>query len=302
MRHADVQTIHAMSRPATARAIAGLAQLRGGLRVANGPADVVSSERLFTFYQPIVRLADRALLGVEALVRFDHPTGGTWLPDHFVPQLEDAGLSCALASNVVRLAFEDYARHLAPLGIWLAVNLPLDVLLDPLAMEGIDASRRTAGVPADRVVIELTETSPVDPGDADTLYAVAAAVARLRVAGYAVAIDDVCPAMDDPLALLELGFNVLKLDKGVVLDAALCDKALAFIAGIVTASHAADVRVTAEGIEDAAGWSRMRGVGVDHGQGFMIGRAMAAATVGDWLDQWTKTRQSALRPEAQTSR
>jgi EAL domain-containing protein (putative c-di-GMP-specific phosphodiesterase class I) len=296
-----------LKRSDTPRAVAGLARLRGGLRVANGPADVVSSERLFTFYQPIVRLADRSLLGVEALVRFDHPTSGIWLPDHFVPQLEDAGLGHALASNVARLAFEDYARHLAPLGIWLAVNLPLDVLLDPVAMESIDVSRRASGVPADRVVIELTETLPVDPGDTDTLYAVAAAVARLRGAGYAVAIDDVCPAMDDPLALLELGFNVLKLDKGVVLDAAMCDKALAFIAGIVAAGHAADVKVTAEGIEDAAGWSRMRGVGVDHGQGFMIGRAMAAATVGDWLGKWTRKpqsalRQSALRPVAHTSR
>ena len=240
-----------------------------------------------TRYQPIVRLADRKPVAVEVLARMNHPIRGTLLPHLFVPQMEDAGLAPALTEAVTRRAFADMTnRSLLPYGLEIALNFPLDVLLVPQAMVLLDAQRRIAGIEAKQVIIELTESRPVED-----VVGLRRAIERLRAAGYGVVIDDIQPEVPQLQALLELPFTGVKLDKDLVLlladDAGLRN----FILDIVDVAKSRGLTVTAEGVENLASWYRLAGLGVDMAQGFLIARPLLAVAVPVWLRRWSK-RQS----------
>jgi EAL domain-containing protein (putative c-di-GMP-specific phosphodiesterase class I) len=239
-----------------------------------------------TRYQPIVRLADRKPVAVEVLARMNHPARGTLLPHLFVPQMEDAGLASALTEAVTRRAFADLVSpSLVPYGLEIALNFPLDVLLVPQAMVLLDAQRRIAGIEAEQVIIELTESRPVEdvPG-------LRRAIERLRAAGYGVVIDDIQPTVPQLRALMELPFTGVKLDKDLVQLLADDAKLRDFTLGIVGSAKLRGLTVTAEGVEDVAAWDRLVGLGVDMAQGFLIARPLLAVAVPVWLRRWSKRR------------
>ena len=116
------------SRDRTAMELAELRAALGGTMIENR-------------YQPIVRMADRRVIGLEALVRLNHPERGTLLPDRFVPQLEDAGLGTELTDLVSARALADMADPwLADHAIRMSVNFPLDVLLADAALQRLEGS------------------------------------------------------------------------------------------------------------------------------------------------------------------
>ena len=233
-------------------------------------------------YQPIVRLADRVPVGLEALARLNHPTRGRMLPDRFVPQMENAGLALLLTQRVANRAFADMIGVLAPYGLNVSLNFPLDVLLVPDALALLDEQRRLAGIDAERVVIELTESRPVDD-----IAALGRAIEWLRQVGYGIAIDDISPAVPQLDALLELPFSALKLDKTVVSE---LGQSEAFVGRLVATAAARGMTMTAEGVENAASWHRLRALGVDYAQGFLVARATQVEDVPAWLTRWAKRR------------
>lgn len=237
-------------------------------------------------YQPVVRMLDRRPVSLEVLARLDHPLHGVLAPEHFVPQMEDAGLARLLTESVAALAFGDYTRHLDGLGLTLALNFPLDVLLDCAAVTALDAQREAAGIPAAQVLVELTERRPLDTRDAAEVTAFGAAMLRLRTLGYGLAIDDVGPDTTNLRVLLDCGFTALKLDRSVVEDSGASPAARGFLREAVAAARAAGLAVIAEGVEDEAGWQRMQEQGVDQVQGYLISRPLSAAAIGGWLQQW----------------
>ena len=233
-------------------------------------------------FQPIVRMADRRPVGLEALARLNHPDRGSLGPDQFIPQLERAGLSLRLTEAVARRALQLIdpallARH----GLFVSINLPLDVLLLADAPARFDALRGPAGIPAAGVLIELTESRP-----ARDLSALHAAVVRWRQAGYGVAIDDMGPEMANQTELLSLPFTAVKLDKPAVLRSEAEKPAYRYVQRTVTNAQRHGLAVIAEGVEDAAAWTRMAGLGVDQVQGFLVARPLPAAALPAWLDAW----------------
>jgi EAL domain-containing protein (putative c-di-GMP-specific phosphodiesterase class I) len=245
-----------------------------------------------TRYHPIVRIADRKAVAVEVLARLNHPARGTVLPDRFVPQMEDAGLAPALTEVVTRRAFADMAgSSLAPYGLQITLNFPLDVLLVPEAMRLLDAQRRDAGIAAEQIVIELTESRPVQdvPG-------LRRAIERLRRSGYGVLLDDIQPNVPKLQALLQLPFTGVKLDKDLVRflggNPALSD----FTRGIVDIAKTRGLTVTAEGVEDAATWDRLAELGVDMAQGYLMARPLLAVALPIWLRRWSKRKHFSSAP------
>ena len=114
-----------------------------------------------TRYQPMVRMSDRAVMGFEALARLNHPARGTVLPDAFVPQIEDAGLAGRLTELVITCTFADMmAAAMAPLGLSMSLNFPLDILLRTAALARLESLRQAAGVPVGQVIVEPTRLSP----------------------------------------------------------------------------------------------------------------------------------------------
>lgn len=244
--------------------------------------EALASARIGAVYQPIVGMADRAPVAIEVLARLAHPSRGMVVPDLFVPQIEDAGLALPLTEAVCRAAFADWGDgRLERSGLSLAVNFPLDVLLMPTALTWLDRARRAAGIPAARIVVELTESRPVS-----RLADLTAAVSRLRGQGYGLAIDDVGPTLRDHRALLALAFSSLKLDRKLVRDAMDHAVAAAFLRRTIAAAHDAGMLVVAEGIATRRLWAQMAALAVDQAQGYLVGRPMAAGHVAQWHAAW----------------
>lgn len=234
-------------------------------------------------YQPIVRLTDRGVVGFEALARLEHPTRGTLPPRDFVPQLESHGHGWTLFTHVLTTALDEWhSVFAADDRLTLSLNTPLDVLRDPLLPNLLRSGCARIAVPANLLVLELTETQAVP--DADVLTRPLTALRRL---GVALAVDDILPVTREPGGLLGLPFATLKLDKRVVREAADSASARAFITSSLNIGHAVGMQVVAEGVEDAAIWDRMAGLGCDRAQGFFIARPLPAAAIGLWRDVWS---------------
>ncbi len=258
--------------PACGQHIMDLAELRS----------VLNGSMIETRYQPIVRIKDRCPVGFEALVRLNHPERGTVQPDRFVPQLEDAGLAAELTELVSARAFSDLASpYLAGRAFRMSVNFPLDVLLMPAALERLDQQRRVAGVAAERIVIELTESRPVDD-----FKELRRSLEHLRGLGYGAAIDDVGPAVPRLAPLLELPFSSVKLDKDLVQQIAHSSDVRAFVVNTIAEAKARGMTVVAEGVETGAIWDHMAAIGVDEVQGFLAARPLPLAAVPVWWDAW----------------
>jgi EAL domain-containing protein (putative c-di-GMP-specific phosphodiesterase class I) len=235
-----------------------------------------------TRYQPVVRLGDRVPVGLEALARINHPARGTLLPESFVPQIEDAGLAGQLTDLVVACAFADMTdTALAPLGLCVSLNFPLDVLVGTTALAQLEARRRAAEIPVGQVVVELTESQPV--GDHAALRG---AVERLRRTGYQVVIDDVGPAVPGLDRLLDLPFTGIKLDQHLVHQLATDPAAVTEVERIIRIARLRDLTVVAEGVETVALWHQLTALGVDQAQGFLIAHALPAVAVPVWLRSW----------------
>ncbi len=244
--------------------------------------EALSAAWIQTHYQPIVRMSDRRPVALEVLARLHHPAQGMLLPGHFIPPMEAAGLGYRLTEAVMVRAFDDWhADQLEALDLALAFNFPVDVLLLSEALTSLDTMRIEAGIAAGRVVIELTESSPL-PGLAE----LGQATRRLRALGYGIAIDDVGPDLRDHRNLIDLNFTELKLDKALVRDALIDLASHEFLAHAIAAAASAGMTVTAEGVEDEATWERMAALGVDRAQGYLISRALPAAAVLPWYREW----------------
>ncbi len=245
--------------------------------------EALAAARIRTRFQPIVAVSDRAPVALEVLARLEHPIRGIVSPDLFVPQYEAAGLAWPMTDAVVRRAFAEWTDiGLDRFGMSIALNLPLDVLLIPEALRRLDQQRQEAGIPATSVTIELTESRPLS-----RLADLHIATARLRRIGYELAIDDVGPDVRDHRDLLALPFSVLKLDKDVVQDSLLCPQARHFVTTAITAARAAGMLVVAEGVSDEALWTHIAALGIDHAQGFLVGRPIPASSVSAWHADWS---------------
>jgi EAL domain-containing protein (putative c-di-GMP-specific phosphodiesterase class I) len=233
-------------------------------------------------YQPIVRIKDGCPIAFEALARLNHPSLGTILPDRFVPQIEDAGLAPELTELISACAFADMTgTGLADLGLGITLNFPLDVLLQPEALDRLEAQRLAAGIPARQVVVELTESRPVE--DFDLLRK---SLDHLRGMGYLVAIDDVGPAVPRLAPLLDLPFTGLKLDKDLVQRIEHDPEIEDFLRATTAQAHAHGLSVVAEGVESRVILERIRAIGADYAQGFLAARPLPIGAVPVWLDAW----------------
>ncbi|MDE2583501.1 MAG: EAL domain-containing protein, partial [Rhodospirillales bacterium] len=246
--------------------------------------------RIAARYQPIVRLADRAAVAVEALARLWHPVHGLVGADRFVPQIELAGLSRVLTDLVAASIFADLAEaDPAILDLTVGINIPLDLLLLPGTLDRLDAGRDAAGLAASRLAIELTESQPVE-----NPARLGRTLERVRAAGYGVLIDDAGPAMTYVMSLLDLPFTGLKLDAGLVHASARDAEARRFADHVVAGAKRHGLAVTAEGVEDQAGWDHAVALGADQAQGYLSGSAMPAAALPGWRAVWDAG--AAVRP------
>ena len=249
------------------------------LRSAEALAAGLDRGALLVRYQPVVDIASRRLVMVEALSRW-RGSPMAHGPLSFLPQLERAGLSRALAVAVVSRAAQDFGTLAPDLGIKVAVNVSLEQLLQIDIKVWIARARQTGHMPPQNLSVELTEDMPVRD-----LSILRRAIGRLADEGIDVHLDDL--TMDDGrLHLTRLPFSGIKLDKGLVMRLPEDGRARRFVQRVVDHADRHGQHVIAEGVAEERLWQAVASLGVHRAQGFWVGRPLPHSVLPAWRRSW----------------
>ncbi|MGH3878807.1 MAG: putative bifunctional diguanylate cyclase/phosphodiesterase [Actinophytocola sp.] len=242
----------------------------------------LENREFYVDYQPIVRLSDGQLLGVEALVRWAHPEFGRLGPDRFIGLAEETGLIVPLGHWVLAEACEQavgWAR-LGGLEPVVSVNLAARQVAEPGLVDDIVQVLRTAGLPPTSLQLELTESAIMGTGEP------LGALHKLVELGVRIAIDDFGTGYSNLSYLRHLPVHALKI-AGAFVEGLRADEADSVDAQIVTAlvslAHSLKLDVIAEGVETRDQADRLRAIGCDQAQGWLYARPGPPAKINPWL-------------------
>jgi len=228
----------------------------------------LAREEFLLHYQPIVELDSGRLLGVEALLRWQHPMRGLSVPSEFIQALEDSRLILPVSAWVVAQACRDCLRLAAGANmpeLTVAVNLsPHCLLQDGLAETVADVLEQT-GLPPTRLALEITESALIE----DTERAADALLALKRL-GVRLAIDDFGTGYSSLNYLRRFHFDALKIDRGFVQQVTHNPNDRALVTAIIAMAHNLGIEVIAEGVETAAQQALLSEWDCDAVQGYRI--------------------------------
>jgi diguanylate cyclase (GGDEF)-like protein len=230
-------------------------------------------------YQPVANLRTGEILGVEALVRWQHPTLGLLAPVEFIGLAEETGDIDAIGCWVLSTAIDQLARWRQALehcaNLWMSVNLSPFQLRNPHAMAGIQEILSGSAVEAGHVVLEVTETALAVDGEHAS-----ASLATLKKAGVRIAVDDFGSGFSTLSTLATLPVDILKIDRSFVSGQAMAASWAPMLDGILSLAGKLCLEVIAEGIETPEQLELLCSLGCPMGQGYFLGRPMPADQLG----------------------
>jgi diguanylate cyclase (GGDEF)-like protein len=242
----------------------------------------VAANELRLDYQPVANLDTGEVLGVEALVRWQHPTLGLLAPAEFIALAEESGdidaIGCWVLDTATRQV-EGWRRTIEGCGdLWLSVNLSALQLGNPSSLAAIHQILDNPAAHADKVVLEVTETALA----ADVDGAVASLNA-LKAFGVRIAIDDFGTGFSSLSTLSLLPVDIIKIDRAFVSGQATALPSVPMLEGILGLAAKLSLAVVAEGIEDLDQLNILRGLGCRMGQGYLLARPAPAEDISALL-------------------
>ena len=253
--------------------------LSARLKLENDLHGALARDELLLEFQPLVALADRRVIGVEALVRWDHPELGRLQPDTFIGLAEASGLIADLDSWVVTSA-ANQARIWADHGLQprLSVNLADRDLRDPTLVSRIAGIIAATHISPGNLELEMTE-HVVDEAP-DHLLAV---LNDLKALGVRIAVDDFGTGHSGLSRLRTFPIDTLKIDRTFVQEVVTCDDRAPLLVAMIRLAHDLGMSVVAEGIETEVQAAFLLDHACDIGQGFLFARPLAADQILDHL-------------------
>jgi diguanylate cyclase (GGDEF)-like protein len=223
-------------------------------------------DELTLLYQPVVGVEDGRICGVEALVRWDHPTLGRVSPASFIPLAEEIGLIGPIGEWVVRTACTQLAAWsaLTPEPLGMAVNLSGRQLVDNSIVEVVRSAVADSGIDPSQLCVEITETVLVE----DTATA-AAALGELKQIGVRIAVDDFGTGYSSMLHLRRFPVDVLKMDRAFVSGITSDEQDRTIVQATIGLAHALGLQAVAEGVEEHEQLVMLDALGCDVAQGFL---------------------------------
>jgi diguanylate cyclase (GGDEF)-like protein/PAS domain S-box-containing protein len=261
--------------PAMHEGVLARLELRADLQRA------MTTDQLELHYQPVVRLQDGSVSGVEALLRWNHPERGQVGPDEFIPLAEEMGLIVPIGRWVLRegcrqaKAIQELVPHDPPLT--MAVNLSVKQLQHSDIVADVRDALEDSGLPPASLTLEITETVMMT----DTDLAVQR-LQELRALGVRLAMDDFGTGYSSLSYLSRFPVDVLKMDRSF-LAAGASPEASGLANAVVALGQTLRLDVVAEGIEYPEQWATLRELGCGLGQGFYFARPMDADATLDYL-------------------
>ena len=234
----------------------------------------IDQQELIVHFQPILHCSTMGIGGVEALVRWPHPTRGSLYPDNFVALAEQVELMPQLTNSVLQLARCE-APRLPGLGhdLQMSVNVSGHDLLDDGLSDRIDALLRQHGVSHDKLTLEVSESCFGMDSER-----VSRSIHELRSRGIRISIDDFGIGYSSMSQLLGLWIDELKIDKAFVLALLGDGRADSIVRSTIQLCRALDLRVVAEGVETSEALASLRELGVDGVQGYFVSEPLAATS------------------------
>lgn len=290
MAHAyGVHLLGAVDKPATAQRLAEVIALHVARREDKRPPpepftldevrEGLMRGQIEPWFQPKVDMDSGRVIGAEALARWHHPFRGIVSPQQFIPLLE-GGDSIDRLTDIMLARSAAMCRdwHAAGVQASVSVNLSLRSMADVKLADRLSELVRTQGLEPRHVLLEITESA-----EAAHLGRALENLARLRMRGFGLSIDDYGTGYSSPEQLARIPFTELKIDRGFVRMAAtrLADRAL--LESSLELAERLGMQAIAEGVETQAEWNLLRQCGCPAAQGFFVAAPMPSTEILDWL-------------------
>ncbi|MBI5106163.1 MAG: EAL domain-containing protein [Solirubrobacterales bacterium] len=248
------------------------------LELSSELRNAVAAGQLEVDYQPIVDLGAGRVAGVEALVRWNHPTRGRLGPVQFIGLAEETGTIVGLGLHVLRVACAEVhainEERVGPAPLHVSVNVSTKQLQDPAFPAAVAAVLAETGLPAEQLVLELTETLLVDDREE-----IMGQLERLKALGLRLAVDDFGTGYSVLSYLQQFPVDLLKIDKSFIDDLHRRPEKAKLVAGIVNLGASLNLQVVAEGIEEVAQAAELRAMRSPYGQGYLYSRPVGASAL-----------------------
>ena len=265
---------------------------RGDLSLKSELREAIHSNQLSLHYQPQIDHRSKRVVGLEALVRWNHPQRGFLGPDKFIPLAEDAGLIGPLTHWVLKTALKELVALLRQGHVLtMAVNLSARNLHDMKLPASILDLLGESGAPPENLVLEITESAVMsNPSDGLVI------LTELDRMGVTLAIDDFGTGYSSLAYLKSLPVDELKIDKSFVMDMEENDNDAVIVRSTIDLAHNLGLRVIAEGVETQEAWNTLSILGCDCSQGYLMGRPLPMDKLEAWLQEspWSQVQQNAV--------
>jgi len=249
----------------------------------------VARDELVMYFQPKAKVGSRNVYGVEALIRWRHPTLGLLLPDNFIPEAEHTGMIEPITAWVLDESLRQCRLWLDGVGASLsnatsvAVNLSARSLLDSSLPDEIELALTKWNLPPGLLVLEITETMIMtDPHRANLV------LNELAGMGVTLSIDDFGTGYSSLAYLRDLPVHELKIDRSFVQDMVQNAHNAAIVQLVVDLAHSLGIQTIAEGVEDESTWEALEAVGCDNAQGYHLARPMPADQLSIWMSEHSR--------------
>ncbi len=260
-------------------------------RLAHPPVDpaeleaAIQDHHIAPHFQPMVRMSDGEIVGFEALARWRHAKRGTLYPEMFIPIAESSGLIDSLTWVMLERAVAEAVRWREAGHRWtISVNLSLPYLERQGVADRIAGLVERHALQPGSVVLEVTESLA-----ATQISQVLGNIARLRMKGFGIAIDDYGTGYASLQQLSRMPFTELKIDRSFVSGSPERPNLHAILRSSVELARLLNLDSVAEGIETPGEWHQLDSIGCDVAQGYLVAPPMPPEALLGWADAWAGT-------------
>ncbi len=251
------------------------------LRLESELREALDKQQFFLLYQPLVDLFSMQIIGLEALVRWQHPEDGVVRPDKFIGIMENSGMIIELGAQVIAQACRDLAQlRNYKSSFSISVNLSPRQLHDDSLIETLEWQLRSNDVDPRRLKLEITENSLIEDVEENMLI-----LNQLKEMGLSLSIDDFGTGYSSLSYLKMLPVDELKVDRGFINDITVDRDDREITAAVIAMAHKLQLKVVAEGIETAEQLDFLRRNHCDTGQGYLFSKPVALDVIQRMLQQ-----------------